>query len=516
MPSSHPSLKSLLALCALFLAASPLLVAQSTWNTSSGNWDDSGNWIGGTPTGATSAFMDNSGTAQLPAGVSGSYNALTVGISSGGGGTITLSGGFLTGAFTTLGRETETTGSAIVTGGTWNSGNLYVGFSGTGSLTIDGGIVASSNGIISGSVGGRGSATVTAGSWNLSGELYVGDTDTGSLTVDGGHVSSNSGYIAFSDNSNASVAVSSGTWSISQGLEVGYSGTGSLHITGGLVSVSGTTYAGGNSPSHGTITLGGGTLSTSRVVKDFGSATLNLNGGVLQARASRSDFVSGFAPDGVIIHNGGAVIDTQAFAVGITSVLSGSGTLNKRGSGTLTLDASNTYTGDTIIEDGTLAIDGSIVGDATVQDGATLTGSGTIGGAVTVQSGGTLSPGGITLEDNLTLNAGSTLLMEFSGTGVGMFDQIDVQGIFMAGGTLNLLLVDGYVPLAGNSFLLFNGPTPGYDAGSFTITTNLGDGLSWDTSVLASTGVVSVVPEPSTAALILLGAVASLARRRRF
>ena len=105
---------------------------------------------------------------------------------------------------------------------------------------------------------------------------------------------------------------------------------------------------------------------------------------------------------------------------------------------------------------------------------------------------------------------------EFVGTLDRSFDRLDAQGIFTAGGTLNLQLIDGFVPVAGNSFLIFNGPTPGFDVGSFTFTTNLGGRLFWDTSALASSGIVSVIPKTETVGLVTLrlGSLVLLRRQR--
>jgi hypothetical protein len=67
------------------------------------------------------------------------------------------------------------------------------------------------------------------------------------------------------------------------------------------------------------------------------------------------------------------------------------------------------------------------------------------------------------------------------------------------------MLIDGFTPMEGASFQIFNGASPGFDAGSFQFATNLGGGLSWDTTALASTGIVSVVPEPGAVALVVIG-----------
>ena len=79
-------------------------------------------------------------------------------------------------------------------------------------------------------------------------------------------------------------------------------------------------------------------------------------------------------------------------------IISGGGSLTKQGSGKLTLQAANTYTGTTSITQGTLQVDGSTdaASAVSVLGGATLSGDGTVGGTVT-STGGTVSPG-------LTLN----------------------------------------------------------------------------------------------------------------
>ncbi len=88
--------------------------------------------------------------------------------------------------------------------------------------------------------------------------------------------------------------------------------------------------------------------------------------------------------------------DSDADYAVISGILfdgSGASNLNKRGSGTLLLNADNTYTGLTTVEAGTLGGTGSIAGPVTVKAGATLA-----PGA----SGGTLTVGILTMDANST------------------------------------------------------------------------------------------------------------------
>lgn len=93
----------------------------------------------------------------------------------------------------------------------------------------------------------------------------------------------------------------------------------------------------------------------------------------------------------------------------------GGGTLGlvKTGAGTLTLSGNHTYTDNTTVNGGKLALDAvSLVSDINVQNGGTLSGTGTIANA-TIASGGTLAPGkGVAMgtllvNGDLTFEAGS-------------------------------------------------------------------------------------------------------------
>jgi autotransporter-associated beta strand protein len=207
-------------------------------------------------------------------------------------------------------------------------------------------------------------------------------------------------------------------------------------------------------------------------------------------------------------------VDSNGHTIGISAALSGTGGLIKQGLGTLTLSGSNSYTGPTVVEDGVLLIigDSSGMGEITVETGAILGGTGTLGSVVV---SGILAPGNspglLTVEGDLTMETGSTLLVEFTGTTPGTFDQLAVGGLFTAGGTLYLHV--SYAATEGDSFLIFTNEV--FTAGGFAIGTNLVGGLYWDTSQLASAGIVTVVPEPSVSALLALGAGIFLRRRFR-
>lgn len=134
-------------------------------------------------------------------------------------------------------------------------------------------------------------------------------------------------------------------------------------------------------------------------------------------------------------------------------VFSGSGSLRKRGNGTFTLTATNTYTGDTIVAEGTLLVDGYQPGsDVVVELPATLAGSGTAG-AVTVQ--GTLAPGsskGSLIAESIDFDANSHLVVGLNNrnSGAGYSSFHSVGSVNLTGAALDASL--DWAPYTGQTF----------------------------------------------------------------
>ena len=150
------------------------------------------------------------------------------------------------------------------------------------------------------------------------------------------------------------------------------------------------------------------------------------SGATLAIGSGRSDSVAIGSLSG-----SGTVTASRAFAAGETNTLivGGDGTstefagalqdsaqilaLTKTGAGTLTLsNAASSFTGQTLVEDGTLRLNGNLTGTSvTVTDTGRLDGNGLLGEFVEITSGGTLAPG-------TSVGALSTGNAEFAGNGV--------------------------------------------------------------------------------------------------
>ena len=179
----------------------------------------------------------------------------------------------------------------------------------------------------------------------------------------------------------------------------------------------------------------------------------------------------------------------------------------KSGTGTLTLDAVNTYANGTILSGGTLVVNGSLpAGGLTISGGTRLGGNGTINSAVTLPSGATLAPGDggpgtLTVNAGTTLQSGSTTLMEISKSPLAN-DQLRVSDTLTYGGTLVVTNLSGTLA-AEDAFQLFSAPSV---SGAFDATDlpPLPGGLAWNFN--RSSGVPRVVsPTPTSLTAMFSG-----------
>lgn len=199
---------------------------------------------------------------------------------------------------------------------------------------------------------------------------------------------------------------------------------------------------------------GGTVVVTEDAAMGNASADLRLADGGLRIDGTAMDTLGrDVSLEGV----GGFVEVTEATAnVQATGIFSGEGGLTKRGEGTLSLLAENTYTGNTDVEAGTLLVNGSIASSAltSVSADATLGGTGTVGDLV-VSPSGRLAPGdsgigALTVAGDLTLD-GAFLDIEIGASG---FDTLSVLGDFTALSdyTIRVSFLDGFLPGAGQMF----------------------------------------------------------------
>jgi autotransporter-associated beta strand protein len=201
--------------------------------------------------------------------------------------------------------------------------------------------------------------------------------------------------------------------------------------------------------------------------------------------------------------------------------------LTKSGTGVVTLQAVNTYNGETIVQDGTLIVNGSLQSPlTTVNNGALLGGSGSLQGVLLNR--GTISAGnsaGLLSMNSLNASNGNFVFELGAPTSRGItYDAINVASLLTlgAGTDFTFEVLDNYVFSIGDSYDLFNFSS--IDATGFDITkldvalpTLSSNELVWDTTSFTTDGLVSVVsniPEPSALQLFGIGLISLLACHR--
>ncbi|MEI9995617.1 MAG: autotransporter-associated beta strand repeat-containing protein [Rhizomicrobium sp.] len=312
------------------------------------------------------------------------------------------------GTGTTIVDSTETYSG----GTTISAGTLQIGAGGTtgavagdivdnATLAFDRSDAVTFGGAISGTgalrqIGGgtlilTGNDTYTGGTTIASGTLQVGDGGTtgaitGDVADDGTLVFDRSDAVTFS-------GAVSGSGSLRQ------AGGGTLILTGDDTAAGGTTIAGG------TLQIGDGGTTGS---------------------------VSGAIADG------GALVFDRSDAMTFGGAISGSGSVTQLGIGVTTLSATNTYTGPTNVNGGTLLVTGSIASSATtINTGGTLGGTGTVG-TLTFGGAGAVAPGvngigTLHVNGNATFSSSAIYLADVTPTTT---DLLSISGQAALGGTL--------------------------------------------------------------------------------
>ncbi len=445
----------------------------------------------------------------------------------------------------------------IGSGATDTTANTY-----TGTTTISSGTLHLNK--AAGTTAIAGDITLTGGALNWSGGRGNQIADTTTITMNGGGSITATPTETFKS---LIINVSGTQGTFNPGSGANLTVTDAFRITGNLEKL-GTgnqnNYSLGTGSNHTTLNVGT-RMSLDNAyfaigqanASDF-TATLNLQGdfqgtgetwlvtGVSSGTGQRLFVLSGAGAHSHEFNiEGSSSVTTFDTAVAISETSGTTGSIRKTGEGTLILRGANTYTGSTVIEEGTVALgaSGSIASSSTIDiregavldvssqsswavaTGQTITGTGSIIG--TVASSGIdsifapgASPGTLTFNGNLDLSAGATFNFE-----LGTDSDLIVVGGTLTGSDAENALVFHFSDAGGlavqTAYTLFEfGDSAGLDYGDLFAGT-LPSGLTLDEDF--GTGgwliegdrlLVRFVPEPSASLLSGLGLLLAFRRRR--
>ncbi|MEY4298940.1 MAG: polymorphic outer membrane protein, partial [Verrucomicrobiota bacterium] len=407
-----------------------------TWSAGSGLWSDTNNW--------SEASAPTAGAGIVFAGAAGGNSTndqvnSVIGLNfSNTAGSFTVSGNAMTnGAAGVVNNSSnaQTINNNLTLGAvqTFNSASGDLAFG--GAVTNNGNLLTvagAANTLISGAISGSGSLTKAgAGTLTLSGA----NTYNGGTTVSAGRLVGDSTSLQGAILNNAAVTFNQVTNGTYGGV---LSGTGSLAKQGSgtlLLSVS-NSYSGGTTVDAGTIQING----ANRLGATAGALTIN--DGELQLI---SQSIS--SARNIVLGNANSAIEVDAglrYTATNTSVVSGTGTLNKRGAGTLSLYGTNSYNGGNVIAAGALEGDTTSLRGAISNNGvvsflqatngnysSAITGTGslnksgvgslTLGGANSYSGGTLVSAGSLigstaSLQGAITNNATVVMTQSANGT----------------------------------------------------------------------------------------------------
>jgi fibronectin-binding autotransporter adhesin len=381
------------------------------------------------------------------------FNANTTGtFVNGGSGTLALTGTFvINGAARFVAEQADFNLSGVLSGDavlfsaaagrliTVSGLNTFTGLATLQTGRID--VASLADGGVASALGAGTQINLSAGTLNYTG---TGGSSDRTVLTDGATNIWNSGTGALSLSGPASflaggiasdVLTFGGSYAGTNTFSGVISGTGALGSTGsslwrltgantrtGAIAVDGGTLQAGSSSAFGTVTsiaVNGGTLDLGGY--DLSATQLSGTGGSVALTGASTLTISGLATAGNSTYGGS---------------ITGSGSLLKRGTSTLTLTGQNIYTGGTTIQGGTIALDFSAVSSPTddiLSPASTLT-----------MAGGTLTVTGAAGETNgqsfagLNVTAGTNKIIVTSGVGGTM--NLDLGTLNSTGGLMDFTL----------------------------------------------------------------------------
>lgn len=334
------------------------------------------------------------------------------------------------------------------------------------------------------------------------------------------------------------VTVANQSLTVMDSLTIGDENHGTLRINSGMVRAE-SVLLGNASTASGSLELAGGTLETMRIVRlpgTGGNAQWIWSGGA-KLRPRRDTYVE-ITNDAdrltmtidadVILGTGGGVLDTEGHNAEFSGVVSGIGSLTKRGKGILRFYDANSFTGPLVVQAGGVALGplGSVSSvaridleagttfDATdvpgglvLASGQTITGKGTVRGNLTASAGSVVRPFGELGEtvhtlglqaENLSLGSDWALFDNaLHGTGNGgSYNGADLDGggiVLVSGESLAVPTANGFIsttfdiPVAGQWYLFAKVTEPSVSGVTGDSSTQSGGNNSFWTSGTAGT-----------------------------
>ena len=405
----------------------------SVWDVGSGNWSSSSSWYD------SALPVSSNHIAFVGAGGTSSHNLSALTTGNGVIASLTFSNA-VTGSYTLTGN------AFTLMGGVTNSSALAQTINNHITLSAAASFVASSNSLTLGGNITNGGGLLTLGG---NGSISVGGVVSGA----GGLAKSGAGTAVLSGvNSYHGATTVSGGWVQLSSTATFGDGAGTLNWAGGGIALSATRdTTNGVIPNpiqmtadttiQNTTNAGSGTrnfpFNTDSIQTSGGTLTIrnmalaNVNTMNLRLQGRGFDFSRPIVFDNSQAADpGNNTVQLDCYNTNGTQVfsgaISGSGRIRRgiqfgTAAGTTILTANNLYTGGTTINAGTLLVNntsgsGTGSGDVVVSDGGILGGSGAIAGAVVC--GGILSPGAsvgtLTLGNGLNASGGGTCLWELS------------------------------------------------------------------------------------------------------